>query len=98
MVGLAEQKRQQYKTRAPTFYRPAPNASEIHRPWIAKLVADEDVATLVHDNGQGGIDAFIIANLVPAPPVYVELTRFGGHSVSEDHAARSTPLSARLVS
>lgn len=70
MVNLAEQQRQQYQVHAPTFHRPAPNATAIHRPWFQQLVEDDAVATLVHDDERGTVDGFLVGTLVPAPPVY----------------------------
>lgn len=68
MVHLAEHKRQQYRTHAEVFYRPATNAMDVHRPWLESLVEDDDVATLVHEGPH--VDGFLVATLVPAPPVY----------------------------
>lgn len=70
MVELADAKRREYEIFAPTFQRPATQAIEVHRPWLAGLVDDPDVGTFVHEDGPGGVDGFVIVTTGPAPPVY----------------------------
>ncbi|MBA3245171.1 MAG: GNAT family N-acetyltransferase [Actinobacteria bacterium] len=70
MADLAEQKREQYKTHAPVFHRPTEGAREIHEPFLRSLVDDAERVTLVHEADDGNVDGFLIAMLVPAPPVY----------------------------
>jgi hypothetical protein len=70
MADLAEQKRQEYRMHAPVFHRPKENAREVHEPFLASLVADEEKITLVHEDPSGSVDGFLVAVLVPAPPVY----------------------------
>jgi GNAT superfamily N-acetyltransferase len=69
IVELAEQKRLEYQSYQPVFWRKAANSRERHIPWVEKLVNRDDVITLVHER-DGIIDGFIIADFVPAPPVY----------------------------
>jgi GNAT superfamily N-acetyltransferase len=69
MVELAEQKRLELQNYQPVFWRKAANSRARHTPWIQRLVSREDVITLVHEE-DGTIDGFIIADFVPAPPVY----------------------------
>jgi GNAT superfamily N-acetyltransferase len=70
MVLLAAKKREQYRDYSPTFHRPADDAIELQRPWFEHLVEDDHVGTLVHEDEDGVVDGFLIASLVPAPPVY----------------------------
>ena len=69
MVELAEQRRVQYQQYQPTFWRKAADSREKHTPFLSKLVQDERVVALVSERN-GVIDGFLIATLVPAPPVY----------------------------
>ena len=69
MVELAEQRRIQYQQYQPTFWRKAADSRERHTPFLSKLVQDERVVALVSERN-GAIDGFLIATLVPAPPVY----------------------------
>lgn len=70
MADLADSKRRQYEPFAPVFQRPAANAHQVHLPWLARLVADPDVGTFVHEDDSGGVDGFVIITVAPAPPVY----------------------------
>ena len=70
IVVLAEMKRRAYEPHAPVFQRPANDATEVQRPWLAKLVEDDEVGTFVHEAADGSIDGFIIIATVPAPAVY----------------------------
>jgi GNAT superfamily N-acetyltransferase len=70
MVQLATTKREQYRTHAPTFHRPATNATEVQVSWFGELIEDDNVATFEHEDDAGAVDRFIVANLVPAPAVY----------------------------
>lgn len=69
MVDLSEQKRIEYESYQPVFWRKAANSREKHLPWIERLVTRDDVIALVHEQ-DGEVDGFIIADFVPAPPVY----------------------------
>jgi hypothetical protein len=69
MVELADCKRREYEAFAPTFQRPAANATEVHGPWLAGLVEDPSVGTFVHQDSSG-VDGFVIVTTGPAPPVY----------------------------
>ena len=70
MAELAEQKREQYKTHTPVFHRPKAGARQAHEPFLASLVENPERFTLVHEAAGGHVDGFIIAMLVPPPPVY----------------------------
>lgn len=69
MVELAEQRRVQYQTYQPRFWHKAADSREKHTPFLSKLVQDERVVALVSERN-GAIDGFLIATLIPAPPVY----------------------------
>jgi hypothetical protein len=69
MVVLADLRRKQYSRYQPQFWRPAADAADQHRPYLASLVASDDVITLVSAEG-GHLTGFLIATLTPAPPVY----------------------------
>jgi len=69
MLALAERRREQYQEHAPIFQRPAPKARDAQRPYFHQLVQDSTIISLVHEEGQH-VDGFIIASLMPAPPVY----------------------------
>lgn len=69
MVDLSEQKRSEYAAHEPVFWRKAADSREKQTPYFETLLSRESVIALVHERG-GAIDGFLIAALVPAPPVY----------------------------
>ncbi len=69
MVELSEQKRWEYATYQPRFWRPAADSRERQKHYFARLVGEERTLALVHEQN-GVLDGFIIAAVVPAPPVY----------------------------
>lgn len=79
MTGLAAIRREQYARYQPVFWRPAADARDKHRAYLARLVADSQVVTLVSEEvaseeaaseEDGQLTGMLIATLVPAPPVY----------------------------
>lgn len=70
MALLADATRREHAQHAPTFHRPAPDALDVHQPWLARLVEDPDVGTFVADDSDGSLSGFVVITLVPAPPVY----------------------------
>jgi GNAT superfamily N-acetyltransferase len=66
---MASARRRQYATYQPVFWAPAPDSDAVHRPYLAQLIRDEDVITLVSENS-GTLTGFIIAAIGDAPPVY----------------------------
>lgn len=70
MAELAEQKRAEYATHARVFHRPKAGARETQELFFGALVEDGEKVTLVHETDDGHVDAFLIATLFPAPPVY----------------------------
>jgi len=69
MVELAAQKRTEYESYQPVFWHPADDARIKQKPFFEYLLKQDKVIALVHDDA-GAIDGFVIATLVPAPPVY----------------------------
>src|SRR5262250_1450527 len=69
MTGLAARRREQYARYQPVFWRPAAGARDKHHPYLASLVADTQVITLVSEE-DSQLTGFLIATLVAAPPVY----------------------------
>lgn len=69
MAAMADARRNRYARYQPVFWRPASNAAEVQRPYLAKLVGDQDVMTLVSEES-GTLTGFLIATIRPSPPVY----------------------------
>jgi NTP pyrophosphatase (non-canonical NTP hydrolase) len=69
MVRLAAQRRGQYARYQPIFWREAADASAKHAPYLARLIARNDVIALVSEDG-AATNGFIIATLAAPPPVY----------------------------
>jgi hypothetical protein len=69
MASLASIRREQYAHYQPLFWRPATGARDKHRPYLAGLVANDEVITLVSEKA-GQLTGFLIATLTPAPDVY----------------------------
>lgn len=62
MVDLSEQKRSQYETFQPLFWRKANDARERQLPFFEAQLQNEHLVMLVYESA-GRIDGFIIANL-----------------------------------
>jgi GNAT superfamily N-acetyltransferase len=69
ILELAAAKRAEYAAYAPVYWRPAGDAVERHRPWLLAQIENEDNISFVAELA-GTVAGFIIAQLVPAPPVY----------------------------
>ncbi len=69
VLKLAAGRRVQYQTYQPEFWRPSADAVVRQRPYLAELINDEAVITLVAIKDQALV-GFVIATLAPAPPVY----------------------------
>ena len=69
IVALADDRRRQYATFQPVFWRPAPDAAARQRPYLNSLIADATVITLVAISDETLV-GFVIGRLVPAPAVY----------------------------
>jgi hypothetical protein len=68
IADLAEQRRRDYESAQPQFWRVAADATEQHTPFIARLVEDPSVVSLVARDGER-FAGYLFANLVEAPPV-----------------------------
>ncbi len=69
MASLADIRREQYARYQPIFWRPAVGALDKHRAYLARLIDDDKVITLVSEEA-GQLTGFLIATLTGAPPVY----------------------------
>jgi GNAT superfamily N-acetyltransferase len=69
IAAMASARRSQYARYQPVFWAPAPGSEELHKPYLAKLVSDENVITLVAEES-GTVTGFVIAMITGAPPVY----------------------------
>jgi GNAT superfamily N-acetyltransferase len=69
VVRLAAARRTQYETYQPVLWRPAADAAARQRPYLAALIDDPAVISLVAVTDRG-VAGFAIATLAAAPPVY----------------------------
>jgi hypothetical protein len=69
VLQLAAAHRSQYEAYQPIFWRPAPGAIDRQRPYLAKLIDDDAVITVVADTG-GGLAGFAVGVIGEAPAVY----------------------------
>lgn len=69
MAALAAIRREQYASYQPIFWRPAVGALDRHRAYLASLIENDKVITLVCEEA-GELTGFLIATLTGAPPVY----------------------------
>lgn len=69
MVDLSEVKRSEYATYQPLFWRKAQDSAEHQIKYFHRLLDQQSMIMLVHTT-DGQLDGFIIASIVPAPPVY----------------------------
>jgi hypothetical protein len=74
VAALAALRRGDYEAHQPRFWRQAHDALERHTAYLHGLVDAADflflVAGLPVAGGTGPVSGFVIARLVPAPPVY----------------------------
>lgn len=70
VVSFAAARRAQYQGYQPTFWRPAADAAARQRPYLAGLVEDPAVITLVAVADHDEVIGFVIATVTQAPPVY----------------------------
>lgn len=70
IVALSEEKRRQYEPYQPQFWRKAPDSAAVQLAFLQVQLQRENVIALVHERPDGVVDGFVIAALVPAPPVY----------------------------
>jgi GNAT superfamily N-acetyltransferase len=69
IVDLSEAKRLQYQSYQPLFWRKAEDSREKQAPFLQQMLSRDNVLGLVQER-DGVVDGFVIAMLVPAPPVY----------------------------
>lgn len=69
LLRLAQQRREQYRSYQPQFWRPAQDAVQRQRGFFESLLADDQVVLLVAELGSE-FRGFVIARAVSAPPVY----------------------------
>lgn len=69
LVELSHQKREQYQAYSPVFWRMADSADRAQAGWFHKMVQEESVVALVHEQ-DGPVDGFVIGTCRDAPPVY----------------------------
>jgi hypothetical protein len=70
IAALAETRRVDYEQAQPQFWRRAVDAVEVHRPWLAEMVRDPDVVSLVALDGDQRLAGYAFGTVVPSPPVY----------------------------
>jgi hypothetical protein len=70
IAGLGQRVREQYAIYQPTFWRVATNALDLHRAFVAHLVADGEVLSLVATDDEHRLLGYAFATVAPAPPVY----------------------------
>lgn len=69
ILALLQQRRETYQRYSPIFWNIAERAVEKHDAFIRRLVHDEDVLTIVHED-HGRVDGVLLATTMDAPPVY----------------------------
>lgn len=69
VAGLAQVRREEDSIYQPQFWRVAEGAVEAHTSFLAMLVEDAAVVTVVAVDGNDVL-GFAIGRVVPAPPVY----------------------------
>ena len=74
IANLANHKRNQYQTYAPTFWRNAPQSKEKQAPFLLDQITRPNVIALV-DETDDHIFGYVIGTIVDAPPVYDPGTR-----------------------
>jgi GNAT superfamily N-acetyltransferase len=69
LLGLAEQRRQQYRSYQPQFWQPAEDAVQQQRGYFKRML-DDDQAIVLLAELESELRGFVIARIVTAPPVY----------------------------
>ena len=69
ITTLASIRREQYARYQALFWRPAAGALDKHLGYLASLIGDDKVITLVGEES-GQLTGFLVATLTGAPPVY----------------------------
>lgn len=69
LLQLEEARRRQFAKYQPVFWRPAADAADLQGPYLANLIEEEAVITVVADTG-GTLAGFAVGTIIAAPPVY----------------------------
>jgi hypothetical protein len=69
VAALAAERRRDYETHQPRFWRQAEDALARHKAYLHGLVDAPDHVFLLA-GGPGRVSGFVIGRLLPAPPVY----------------------------
>ncbi len=69
LIELAALKRAEYEQLEPVFWRQAADAAQKQTPYFADLLRSPQHIALVYE-AHGEVGGFVIAAIVPAPPVY----------------------------
>ena len=69
MVDLSEKKRVEYETHQPVFWKKAKDSREKQNLFFQSQIKRDNIIALVDEEG-GTLKGFLVAALVPAPPVY----------------------------
>lgn len=69
IVALSDVKRTRYAAFQPVFWKKAEGAASKQAAFLQHQLTRENVLALVHE-AEEAVDGFVIAALVPSPPVY----------------------------
>ena len=69
VAEMCDARRRAYAEHQPVFWRPAADAAEVGRAFLAEQVTREQALAAVHET-DGTVDGFLLASIVDAPPVY----------------------------
>ncbi len=70
ILDLADARRAAYAEYQPVFWKPAPDARDQQRPYLAGQLTNPDVVALVTTDGTDTVVGFAIGMITAAPPVY----------------------------
>ena len=70
VLGIAARRRADYADYQSRFWRPAEDAESRQRAYFVSLLSDPEAVFLVACDSARAVGAFVIARLVPPPPVY----------------------------
>lgn len=71
LLQLAAERRAQYARYQPTFWREAAEAAQLQEQFFGQVFSEPGVLALVVERA-GTIEGFLIAALIPPPPVYAQ--------------------------
>jgi predicted N-acetyltransferase YhbS len=66
---LAQRRRERYAEYEPQFWGIAEDATNRHRPWLASLIENEEVTSLVATDEHGVVRGYLFAAIIFTPPV-----------------------------